>query len=144
MTEIPIADNPYLEYATFGAFRHNSPHYLSPSAYYGIQANLDRLELRVGDLSEVLPQLQGGRFSGLNLSDIFESMSELEYRSTMELIRTCLVPGAVLVYWNMLVTRSSAAFGVPGFISMDEVARRHYKTSRSFFYKRLVVEAVAA
>ena len=142
LTGIPTHTNPYIEYATFGCFRRNLPHYLQAAHLDRIRQNLDRLELRVASLHDAVNDSHAGKFDGYNLSDIFESMSRQEFLTHIDAVRSVSASGALLVYWNMMVPRS--ATGVVGITPRTEIAERYLGSSRAFFYGALNVEEIGS
>jgi S-adenosylmethionine-diacylglycerol 3-amino-3-carboxypropyl transferase len=134
------AENPYLDWIVFGEHRHALPLALRPEHFEQIRANLDRLELRLGGLDQVL--VADERFDGFNLSDIFEYMSPAGYQTALEQLLAHAQAEARLVYWNLLAPRQCPAALAERLRPLTEAARVLFEQDKAFFYSRLVLEEV--
>jgi S-adenosylmethionine-diacylglycerol 3-amino-3-carboxypropyl transferase len=144
LTELNPADNPYLQWILTGTDTTALPHALRLENFDMIRRNLDRLEVRLCSIEQYVADHPTQRFDRLNLSDIFEYMSEANYQSLLDLLVNHANAGARLVYWNMLVPRSRPAAMADHLRSLDELGDRLLRTDKAFFYNRLVVEEVIA
>jgi S-adenosylmethionine-diacylglycerol 3-amino-3-carboxypropyl transferase len=142
LTELPTDSNPYLEYILSGNFISSLPLYLRKDNVDRIRKNLDRLVLFKGTLSEALHAHPDLKFDGFNLSDIFEYMSNEEYREELERVVKSSQSGARLVYWNMLVDRKAPANLSSRVRSLDSLADELFMQDKAFFYKALRIEQV--
>jgi len=136
------ADNPYLHWILTGDYGPGLPHYLRQENFEAIKANISALELRQGNLNDVVRELPEGSIQSFNLSDVFEYLSADQSATLAKLIIRAGARGARMVYWNMLVERTTAAY-CPDQLKIEE----DYSTSlaaitKTFFYKRLLVERV--
>ena len=139
LTELPTHDNPYLEYILTGGFARALPRYLLPENADAVRAGLERISLHCGPIEQAAA---GARFTGFNLSDIFEYIDESlcaeVYRALLDAAR----PGARLAYWNMLAPRRRPARFADRVRSLDDLARPLFLADRAFFYSAFVIEEV--
>ena len=135
--------NPYLHWILFGEYRDVLPFWLEEENYSKIKNNIDRIEIRKQSLEEFLEECPSGSVDCWNLSDIFEYMSEANFRTLLERIARKSGSGARLAYWNMLVPRSvKGSYGITK-IRRDEVrSAKLYAASQTFFYTRFNLEVI--
>jgi S-adenosylmethionine-diacylglycerol 3-amino-3-carboxypropyl transferase len=81
-------------------------------------------------------------FDGANLSDIFEYMSEENYRALLAQLVSRSAPGARLVYWNMMVPRGRPDDMSGSLDSLVTQAAQLHAQDKAFFYSSLVIEQV--
>jgi S-adenosylmethionine-diacylglycerol 3-amino-3-carboxypropyl transferase len=143
LTELPPAGNPYLHYILTGRFGPALPLYLRPVSYPIVRANLERLELHAGSTDDAIRR-HGGRFTGMNLSDIFEYMDEPTFDAVAGKLVGATSPGGRLVYWNMLAPRSIASRISMHVRRLNALSDRLHENDRAFFYSALHVDEVIA
>lgn len=138
-----VNDNPYIAYIMTGNFSHALPFYLQPEIFPRIKMHLGSLVLFCGTVQDALTTHASQRFSGYNLSDIFEYMTDSEVRSCAGQCVHNAAPSARIVYWNTL-KRHCIAHGAAGRVrECTDFARELFTTNKSFFYDSLsVVEVV--
>jgi S-adenosylmethionine-diacylglycerol 3-amino-3-carboxypropyl transferase len=139
-TLLPTHDNPYLRYILTGTFGAALPDYLLPAHHGLIREALQRLELRVAPLDEVLAKLPSRSIEAFNLSDVAEYMDLVAYHRLLAAIRRVAAPGARLAYWNLLATRRRPEAMNAWLEPREEEAARLHGEARAFFYRRLVLE----
>ncbi len=125
--------NPYLRYICTSNYAPEAlPHYLQPDNVEIIRRRLDRIEIVCSDLYG----LRGIQADFLNASDIFEYMSEFEFRRAIGAVRRLTSPGAALVYYNMQNRRylTDNAFTFDRALS-EELFRQN----RSYFYRDFLI-----
>lgn len=120
--------NPYMEYIILGSFR-TLPEYLKEENFALIRNNLDKIELIYGEFKDVIKMY---KYDFLNLSDIFEYMSEDETLECEKLICENTNLGANIVFWNMLVPRE---FKTNNFQMLESY--HDFIKERPFFYQKL-------
>lgn len=133
-------ENPILYYNLTGTFGTHLPLYLQEEHYTTIRARLDRIEWKLGALEEVLGT--DARFDAYNLSDIFEYM---DIETFVELSNYLLVtarPGAVVVYWNLMVPRRMSNFFPQRLEYQEERSKKLTKSDTGFFYNCVIIDAV--
>ncbi len=136
LTAITTDQNPYLEYILKGNFQNSLPHYLRKENFQTIKQNIDRLKLFQGDLSQTLQAHSQVRFSGFNLSDIFEYMSHSEYEKQLEHIALASTKKGRIAFWNMLCNRGRIANQKIKFL--DEESKALLEEDKAFFYQSFV------
>jgi S-adenosylmethionine-diacylglycerol 3-amino-3-carboxypropyl transferase len=143
LTVLNPAENPYLHWILTGRHGAVLPFALRAENFELIRSRLDRLEWHHGSLEEYLDSTPDGMFSRFNLSDIFEYISEDNYRRLLQRIVRSGRSGGRLAYWNTLVDRRRPASLADCLHSLEEVSRTLHARDKAFFYCTFVVEAVA-
>lgn len=140
LTDLEPAHNPYLRWILTG--RHNDvlPFALREENFEAIRRNLDRLELKLAAIEDLT--VNQDSFDCFNLSDIFEYMSEGNYRCELERILAIARPGARLAYWNVLVPRSRPEEFAKRLHPLAEISERLFAQDKAFFYSAFIVEQV--
>lgn len=140
LVEADPSDNCYLRYILTGRYEQ-LPHYLRQENYESIRANIHKLELRQGDLGQVLNELPAGCVDGFNLSDVFEYMPSSKAKALTASIQRAARGGARLIYWNMLVDRQACQYNdkLSSVVSYDADLPLY---SRTFFYSRFAKDIV--
>ena len=138
LTEVPTGDNAFLEYILTGRYSdlETAHPYLRESNFASLKANVGRVQLVHGSLEDHLAGLQPSTVSKLNLSDIFEYMSDDAYELALrEILRVCR-PSARLGLWTLFIPRAippSLADRIRSVSSITESGER-FASSRTFFY----------
>jgi S-adenosylmethionine-diacylglycerol 3-amino-3-carboxypropyl transferase len=143
LTELNPAENPYLQWILTGGHTTALPHALRPENFDAIRRHLDRIQFHNCSIEEYLSRHPQERIDRMNLSDIFEYMSEPNYHALLELLVRHANSGARLVYWNMLVPRSRPDGFSDRLRPLADLAERLFLRDKAFFYSRFVVEEVA-
>lgn len=142
LIELPTHDNPYLRHITLGDYGSVLPLYLRESSFDTIKQRIDKLIVVKSEIIDYLKTPDQIKFSGFNLSDIFEYMSIEGFR---EVIEQCLVASenrARLFYWNFLVLRNAKQLQFPLLHSLDGLSKSLGDKSTTFFYRALNVEEI--
>jgi len=142
LTQLDPAGNPYLQWILIGRHTTALPHSLRPENFAGIRRNLDRLHIHLGSIEAYLTEHLDERIDRMNLSDIFEYMSDSNYCALLDLLVRHANPGARLAYWNMLVPRSRPESMAARLRPLDDLAGELFLKDKAFFYSRFVVEEV--
>ena len=108
LTELPIADNPYVQWMLGGAYPdpERTHPYLSTAGHAALQQVAGRMSFVEQDLESFLEQCEPGSFSAFNYSNVPEYLSEEQHKRILELTARAARPGARIAYWNLLVPRS--------------------------------------
>ncbi|MDE7161367.1 MAG: DUF3419 family protein, partial [Anaeroplasmataceae bacterium] len=122
-------DNPYLNYVVLNEFKALPP-YLEKEAYQRIQKNIDNLEIREETILEILKEHH--TFDFMNLSDIFEYMSEEETKEHEHWIVQSLSSYGRVCFWNMMNERKFRTLSRIN--SIDDLI-----LDRAFYYKDFLV-----
>ena len=141
-TELDPAENPYLQWIMTGRHTSALPLALRAEHFATIRANLDRLEWRCQSVEDFLASREPHSVDRFNLSDIFEYMSEENYRQLLVRLADGAPPGGRLAYWNMLAPRSRPESLAGRLRPLTELALRLHRRDKAFFYSRFVVEEV--
>ncbi|MCC6628377.1 MAG: DUF3419 family protein [Chloroflexi bacterium] len=146
LTEVPIADNPYVTYMIAGGYDRPErfPPYLQPAALARLPTLTDRLVVETADLATVLAALPSASVDAFYLSDIFELFDPDAYAATLAEVARVGRPGARLCYWNNLADRRRPPKMAHLLDSLDNEAAALYARDRVFIYSRFVVESVRA
>lgn len=125
--------NPYLNYILRNSFTAEAmPLYLREENYSTIRNNLDRVELLHCDLIS-LPNV---KFDFLNLSDIFEYMSDDAFAENVKKLREISNIGARMAYWNM---QSSRHISDERWVLDEELSKDLFRQDRAYFYRDFFV-----
>ena len=138
LVELEPAANPYLQWVLTGTHTTALPLALRPEHFETIRGRVDRLELRRGTLEGVLDREPRRWIDRLNLSDIFEYMSESASDALFRRIASRLRPGGRAVYWNMAVPRRSPPDA--GLVMLDELSAALHAADKAWFYSAVRVE----
>jgi len=145
LTEVPVGDNPYLEFILTGTYAdpERSHAYLTEEGFAALAGGLvDRIRVVHGDLWAFLSEQPEGAFSAFNLSDVFEYVSEEVYEDALRALLRVSRPGARLAYWNMMVPRSRPETLGERLEPDAELAASLFARDRAFFYGAFVLERV--
>lgn len=96
-------DNRMLKYALLGTSQWPIPHYLEEDNFYKVQDNIDALHLFRGFISDAIDMY--GSFQYMNLSNIFEYMSDTEFAHKSASLSKGLLPDGRMAYWNLMIPR---------------------------------------
>ena len=142
LTEVPVADNYFLQYMATGEYRTTLPAYLDPRHAEALRSLAPRVRTVTGDLAGLLESVPAGSFSKFCLSDVFEFFSRERYETSLAEVVRVAGPGARLCYYNNLVTRSHPQSLDSKIQSEDCLAQSLHWNDRSFVYRRVVVERI--
>ncbi|MBI1917439.1 MAG: DUF3419 family protein [Planctomycetes bacterium] len=142
VTELNPADNPYLQWIMTGRHTTALPMALRPEHFDTIRRNLDRLEWRCQSVEDFLQSQEPRSVDRFNLSDIFEYMSEDNYRRLLEQLVGRGHKGGRLAYWNMLVPRSRPDSMADRLRPLPELSQKLHLQDKAFFYSRFIVEEI--
>ncbi len=133
---------PYLEWILTGRYERTCPTWLEPEVYAKLSCRLENLSWHLASLGEVEEFIPEKSLSLLNLSDVFEYMSEAETEALMRRLLPLCKPGARWVYWNMMAPRSRPQTLADRLKPLSEMSEEWHQRDRAFFYRRLVIEEV--
>jgi S-adenosylmethionine-diacylglycerol 3-amino-3-carboxypropyl transferase len=142
LTALNPAENPYLQWILTGRHVSALPFGLREENFEIIRSNLHRIEWQHASIEDFLEREPHLRFDAVNLSDIFEYMSEENTERLLARIADACNPGARLAYWNMLAPRSRPESLAMRLRPLDELARELFAQDKAFFYSRFVIEEV--
>lgn len=136
------SQNPYLHWILKGEFGDTLPTFLRRENFDIIKHNIDRLEWRQQAIEEYLSTVPKGSIDSFNLSDVFEYVSEDNYKSIMKLIAEASKPAARVVYWNMMAPRTSRGSNIQQIKALAQTSEILFAENKTFFYSRFIVEEV--
>jgi S-adenosylmethionine-diacylglycerol 3-amino-3-carboxypropyl transferase len=136
------ADNPYLQWIVLGRHTTALPLALRPEHFQTIRQNLHRLEWQTIALEDWLAAQPDRSLDRANLSNIFEYLSAENTDSVFRELWRVACPNARLVYWNMIIPRSSPADG-DRIQSHSELASQLHQRDRVWFYRTLHIETLS-
>lgn len=140
LTELDPAANPYLHWILRGRHGAALPLALREEHFAAIRDRVDRVELRLATVEQLLDDLPDGAVQRWNLSDIFEYMSPTATETLLARIARGTSSGGRLLYWNMLAPRSRPDSLADRLRPLPELRQRLHLADKAFFYSRLVVE----
>ncbi len=144
--ELDPSTNPFLQYSMLGRFLDlpTGHPWLAPDNHELLRSRLDDLDVVCSELETFLHACEQSTFTGFNLGDVFEWMSDEEHEQAYRSIVDAAAPGAKLAYWSNLVARSAPASLLEnGVVSTDPaLARRLHDADRSFLYRDFFVDTV--
>lgn len=121
-------NNPYLQYVIYNKFIEY-PLYLQKENYEIIKANIDKLVIKNCSLDDELNSQT--KYDLMNLSDVFEYMSNDLMKSYEEKINNCLADKGRVIFWNMQNTREFR-----NELTKIDVS---IKNDLAFYYKNILV-----
>jgi S-adenosylmethionine:diacylglycerol 3-amino-3-carboxypropyl transferase len=142
LTRLNPRENPYLHWILTGRHGEALPLALRPESFEVIRDNLDRLEIRHQSLEDYLVSGPGVPIDRFNLSDVFEYMSEENFRALLARVLEAGRSGSRLVYWNTLVPRRAPEEWRERVRRLDSLSRELHARDRAFFYGALNVEEI--
>jgi S-adenosylmethionine-diacylglycerol 3-amino-3-carboxypropyl transferase len=144
--ELDPSTNPFLQYILLGRYanlEHGHP-WLAPQHHAALRERLDDLEVVCAEIESHLETCEPGTYTGFNLSDIFEWMSDDLHERVYRAIVGAAAPGATLAYWNNLVPRSApTSLLETGAVTTDrDLAVRLHDSDRAFLYRDFHVDRI--
>ncbi|HRE83196.1 MAG TPA: DUF3419 family protein [Opitutaceae bacterium] len=144
LTALDPAKNPYLHWILTGTHGETLPWALREENFTRIRDRLDRLEWHELPLEAFLDQERAAgreaRIDKLNLSDIFEYMSDANTAELLTRLVNASRPGARFAYWNMLAPRSRPEALADRLQPRPDLAAPLFAQDKAFFYSAFVVE----
>ncbi|MBL9194091.1 MAG: DUF3419 family protein [Opitutaceae bacterium] len=144
LTALNPAENPYLHWILTGTHGDALPWALRAEHFHRIRDRLDRLEWHEMPLEAFLAREQATRrgpwIDKLNLSDIFEYMSEANTAALLTRLAEASRPGARFAYWNMLAPRSRPETLAAHLHPRPDLAAPLFAQDKAFFYSAFIVE----
>ncbi|MDJ0703076.1 MAG: DUF3419 family protein [Leptolyngbyaceae cyanobacterium MO_188.B28] len=140
LTQLNPAENPYLQWITLGRHWKKLPYALRQENFEPIRTHLDRLEWRCMALEDLVKTLDADTIDSYNLSDVFEFMSEANYRRLLPHLRRVGRKGGRLVYWNRLAERHRPDTMAQVLHPLKQLSKDLFRQDKVFFYGDFVVE----
>jgi S-adenosylmethionine-diacylglycerol 3-amino-3-carboxypropyl transferase len=126
-----ISENPYLHLFLTGQplTASSAVPLLNRGEFESLKEGAAAVEIVSQDLESFLAE-QAGEFDFMNLSDVFEYLSETESTHLFSLLHKRSAPGGLIAYWTLLVNREPSS----GWIFQREVSERLSAEDRTWFY----------
>ncbi len=132
INSIPNRNNPYINYILLNRFSDDClPIYLQPKNYKIIKQRLGRIEYVHGSMLDVT-----GKFDFLNLSDIFEYMSEEILNENLSHLKKITNPSAKIIYYNM---QGKKYLPAKTYKLNENASQKGFKKSKAYFYRDFLV-----
>ncbi len=144
MTQLPIAENPFMQWILTGGVMDpdQGQPYFSEDGHLKLKAAADRIQFIHADLLTHFQACGPGTYSAYNLSDVPEYLSESETEVLLRAAVGCARPGARLAYWNLLVPRWRPDSMVDLLDRDTALGERLIREDRAFVYGAFQVETV--
>ena len=144
LTQLPIRENPYLQWILTGEFQNLecSHRYLSIDGHKKLKEVRENIRLVHGSLGDVLAEKDRERFDAYNLSNIGEYLTEEEFESLYKVLLQAANPKAKLAYWNLFVPRCRPESLAQEVATHPELSATLIQEDRAFFYSAFQVEEV--
>lgn len=136
------AVNPYLHWILKGEHGRALPYALRRENVDKIRAGMDKIEWYLLSTDEYAERC---RYDGVtidkhNLSDIFEYMSAANCHRSLQKLVDITPQGGRLLYWNMMVPRTSPQTMRRQLKPLTELAASLHVVDKAFFYDQLHIE----
>jgi S-adenosylmethionine-diacylglycerol 3-amino-3-carboxypropyl transferase len=143
-TELPLSSNFYVELFLTAKLRdlRHGPRYLHPSNYDRLRALVDRVTVATDEVERCVAAAPRHQFSKLNLSDLFEYVSDDDADALFGALAKRIRPGGRIAYWNLLVPRTSPDTLANLLRRRDDIAHPLWRRDRSWFYRSFHLEEV--
>lgn len=128
--DFPVGDNPWLRRILTGSFGQALPYWLRQDNIETVRQGIERVTTRIQPLEDAASE---GGWECMNLSDIFEYMSQELFEETALRLRQGCVPGARLAHWNLFAPRRLCN-ATSGFLRLSEESERLFARDRACFY----------
>lgn len=141
LRELRPSENPYLQWIMTGTHNRALPHALRPENFDLIRKNIDRLELRLGTVEDVVESEGLNSINRFNLSDIFEYMSVEAATQVLDKIVDATAGNGRIAYWNMLAPRCCPEdWNDKRIVRLEELGTKLLARDKAFFYSAFIVE----
>jgi S-adenosylmethionine-diacylglycerol 3-amino-3-carboxypropyl transferase len=109
--ETLFRDNPYLQYFLLGEYPilNQAPLYLREENFANLGKLASKIDVRTESLETFINKGEIAKYQKINLSNIFEYMSDEASRDMLNRIADLADPGTRFAFWNMMVDRKAPA-----------------------------------
>jgi S-adenosylmethionine-diacylglycerol 3-amino-3-carboxypropyl transferase len=146
ITTIPIRSNFYLSWFLLGPTvqMHTVSPYLQETNYGYLCSLVDRISVVTDTLENHLESCKDNAYTKVNLSDVFEYVSEDDCNAMFHLLVDKIRPGGRVAYWNLFTPRSppDILLKKQQLRSLSEVESQLHRKDRAYFYSAFHVEEV--
>ncbi len=138
LQSVNAQENFILRYNLCGNFGVFLPYYLQKENFKAIKENIGQIKFREGGVQD-FNQLYGP-FHAMNLSNIFEYMNDVSFKSIGESLVKGLHPDARIAYWNLMVPRHLHRLFPLQVSYLQELSKELSAIDRGFFYHQIIIE----
>lgn len=144
LVDIPVSDNYFIAQICLGRYLDELavPPYLQSNRYRALKRSVSRIEIRTGELGEVLRELPSHSIDAFNYSNIFEWVAPDVFEQMLEETHRVGKPGARLTYRNLLVQRRTPESLSDRLVAHPDLSARLLEKDRSFVYRNFEVASV--
>jgi len=141
LAEMSVCDNYYVHYILTGNYTSKTcmPPYLLEQNYSKLKDNLARATFVVDSVEGYIRERPRGMVTKMNLSNIFEYMSDGAMSDMFDVLIDYCADNLVLEYRTLLVPRDCPESHKASFLIDDSLGERLSSIDRSFFYGSYVV-----
>jgi len=128
--------NYFLHMIFTGRFGDNRPHYLREENFRVIKSNIDKLSITQMSAEQAIV---ANKYDAYCLSNIFEYISDEQFKAIAESWAEHIPADAKLAYWNLMAPRSFSEIDPQHYI-YDTLCDELTKRDKGFFYSRFITE----
>ena len=136
--------NFYMEYCLLGKYRNpeHGPPFIQRKNFYRLKSLVDRITLVTDELESYLSNVESGTFNKVNLSDIFEYMSDESSQKLFSLLTKTLSNNGRFAYWTLLVPRAPDLEKHDSLCYLQSKSELLHQYDRTWFYNSFNVYKV--
>lgn len=134
LNNVLLSSNYFMNYCLTGSYGQTLPPYLEEKNLALYKRNLTSLEIVTRNVVDYLKSLPESTVSKFNLSDIFESLSPSEIEKLWEEIIRTAKKGAVVVFWDNLMTKPLPSHVSGKIKAENQLASELFVKDKVFFY----------
>ncbi len=134
------SENPYLHYLFTGSYTRDAlPYYVREDFIEKIKRSKTEILYATESLSRFLISIPSNTITKWDLSDIFETYSQIESQIVFQEIYRTSKNGAKIIFWNNLVDFSIPESMKNFFVEHSEVAATLHQKEQIPFYRKLII-----
>ena len=137
---LPLENNFYIHYLFFGSYvsEEQGPYFLRPSVFETLKGRIERFKVVQGSLDSWVAK--GSKtYTKMNLSDVFEYLSEGETDAFLYRLLEHLPPGGRIAFWNHLNERGLGTNAERSGQLLTGLSEGLSHDDRTFFYSKFKV-----
>ena len=136
LMQVSNIGNFYMEYCLVGKYRNpeQGPPYLRRDNFQRLKSLVDRIHLVTEELEVYLSRAKDRQFNKVNLSDVFEYMSEADADELFSLLSKRIATKGRLAYWTLLVPRQPQQALNQQLCFLQDKSELLHRFDRTWFY----------
>lgn len=143
ITGLPLDENYFLRYILFGNYDEKYlPVYLRKENYEIIKKRINRIQIVTDSCDHFFKKTDDDSISKFNFTNIFEWISEDDFKSILKEIIRVAKDNAVITYRNLLVPRQHPESLSDIIFSESRLAEELHHKDLSFIYNNYIVEKI--